>query len=125
MASMLRYFLVVLTFAFASLSVVEADAQPPRKNRRPPWYIEPTPETLRKVEQLMGKVHDVEITVRVQPNISRLIRTKQPIHRISITDPTVLDVIMYSPTEFELIGRRRGVTSMTIWYGNQTLRLAE
>jgi len=63
-------------------------------------------------------VHDVELTINVRPNISRLIRTKRPIYRISITDPTVLDVIQHSPTEFELVGLRRGITSLTIWYGN-------
>ena len=122
---MFRFAIALLALLFASLSVTEAMAQPPRKNRRAPWYIEPTPETLRKVEQLMGKVHDVEITVSVQPNVSRLIKTKRPIHRISITDPTVMGVIQYSPTEFELVGFRRGTTSMTIWYGNEVLRLAD
>ena len=122
---MTRWLTLVLTVVFASLTVCEATAQPPRKKRTPPWYIEPTPETLRKVEQLMGKVHDVEITLNVKPNVSRLIKTKRPIHRISITDPTVLGVIQYSPTEFELIGLKHGTTSMTIWYGNQVLRLAD
>ena len=122
---MSRFLLSLLAIALAFSIATETHAQPPKKNRRPPWYIEPTPQTLRKVEQLMGKVHDVELTVNVKPNVSRLIRTKKPIHRISVTDPSVLMVVQYSPTEFELIGLRRGVTSMTIWYGNEVLRLAE
>ena len=122
---MSRFLLTLLAMAFVCSIASESIAQPPRKKRRAPWYIEPTPETLRKVEQLMGKVHDVELTVNVKPNVSRLIRTKKPIHRISITDPSVLMVVQYSPTEFELIGLRQGSTSMTIWYGNEVLRLAD
>ena len=122
---MYRYLLTLLAIVFAFSIATESIAQPPKKNRRAPWYIEPTPETLRKVEQLLGKVHDVELTVNVKPNVSRLIRTKKPIHRIAITDPSLLMVVQYSPTEFELIGLRNGSTSMTIWYGNEVLRLAE
>jgi len=112
---------IIIWLAIAAMVAVmlpELSAQPPRRNRRPPWYIEPTPETLRKVQELVGEVHDVELTINVRPNISRLIRTKRPIYRISITDPTVLDVIQHSPTEFELVGLRRGITSLTISYGD-------
>ena len=31
---------------------------------------------------------------------------------------SVLEVVQYSPTQFELIGKKRGVTSMSIWYGS-------
>jgi Flp pilus assembly secretin CpaC len=92
------------------------DAQPPRRNRRAPWEIEPTEETKRKVRELIGEVHDVELTLNVKPNVSRLIQTKRPILRFSITDPSVLDIVQYSPTEFEIIGLRHGITSLTIWY---------
>jgi Flp pilus assembly secretin CpaC len=93
-----------------------ADAQPPRKKRTPPWYIEPTPETLRKVDQLIDSVTDAETTMQVDPRKSRLIRTKRPVLRISITDPSVVEIIQYSPTEFEIIGGRPGLTTMTIWF---------
>ena len=93
-----------------------AHAQSPKKKRMPPWYIEPTPETLRKVDQLIDSVRDAETTMQVDPRKSRLIRTKRPVLRISITDPTVVDVIQYSPTEFEIIGGRAGLTTMTIWF---------
>jgi Flp pilus assembly secretin CpaC len=93
-----------------------ATAQPPKKKRTPPWYIEPTPETLRKVDQLIESVTDAEVSMQVDPRKSRLIRTKRPVLRISITDPSVVDVIQYSPTEFEIIGGRPGLTTMTIWF---------
>ncbi len=100
--------LALMMLAIAALAAWPAvlSAQPPRKIRTPPWHIEPTPETLRKAKVLIGEVRDAEISINVQPNRSRLIRTKQPIHRISITNPQVMDVIQYSPTEFELVGLR-------------------
>lgn len=107
--------LLVLLVIFASCNAV-VDAQPPKKKRNPPWHIEPTPETLRKVDQLIESVRDAETTMQVDPRKSRLIRTKRPVLRISITDPSVVEVIQYSPTEFEIVGGRPGLTTMTIWY---------
>lgn len=106
----------LLSFLLIATCFAPADAQPPRKKRTPPWYIEPTPETLRKVDQLIDSVRDAETTIQVDPRKSRLIRTKRPVLRISITDPSVVEIIQYSPTEFEIIGGRPGLTTMTIWF---------
>ena len=115
--NLFRLLLVAVAVLIASETLLSA--QPPRKRRPPPWYIEPTPETLRKVEQLFGTVHDVELSISVQPNISRLLRTKRPVHRISVTRPSVLGIVQHSPTEFELVGLRQGTTSVTIWYADE------
>lgn len=95
-----------------------------RRTRRPSWYIEPTPETLRKVDELIEEIRDAEITINVDPRKSRLIRTKKPITRFSITDPSVADIVQHSPTEFELVGYRPGLTTLTIWYPNGRRRAA-
>ena len=114
MKSFSRYLLLGLMLIGIGLSTT--NAQPPKKKRTPPWYIEPTPETLRKVDQLIDSVRDAETTLQVDPRKSRLIRTKRPVLRISITDPSVVEIIQYSPTEFEIIGGRPGLTTMTIWF---------
>ena len=53
---------------------------------------------------------------------SKLVRTKAPVTRFSVTQPEVLDVVQYSPTEFELIGLKAGQTSFTLWFGEKALR---
>jgi Flp pilus assembly secretin CpaC len=108
--------LLLIGLTIFSIGLPLASAQPPKKKRTPPWYIEPTPETLRKVDQLIDSVRDAETTMQIDPRKSRLVRTKRPVLRISITDPSVVDVIQYSPTEFEIVGGRPGLTTMTIWF---------
>ena len=91
-------------------------AQPQRRQRKPPWEIEPTPVTKQKVQDLIEKITDPEITINVDPRKSRLVRTKRPVSRFSITNPSVVDIVQFSPTEFELIGLSPGITTMTLWY---------
>ena len=44
-------------------------------------------------KQLIGEVRDVELSIDVPLNRSRLVRTKHPIVRFSITNPGVLEVV--------------------------------
>ena len=109
---MRRMLLTVLLLAIAAASY----AQPRRERRKPPWEIEPTRETKEKVEDLIADIKDPEITIEVDPRKSRLVRTKRPVSRFSITNPSVVDIVQFSPTEFELIGLSPGITTMTLWY---------
>jgi pilus assembly protein CpaC len=81
------------------------------------------PETDAKVSALIAEVLEPEVRIEVNIHRSKLIRTKVPITRFSITTPNTLDVVQFSPTEFELIGLRQGQTTLTLWFGdNQVLR---
>lgn len=83
----------------------------------------PTPATQQKVTSLIGEILEPEATLSVSVNRSKLIRLKQPVTRVSITTPNLLDVVQFSPTEFELIGKDEGETTMSLWFGqNQVLR---
>jgi pilus assembly protein CpaC len=83
----------------------------------------PSPATQEKVTSLIGEILEPEATLSVSVNRSKLIRLKQPVTRVSITTPNLLDVVQFSPTEFELIGKDEGETTMTLWFGqNQVLR---
>lgn len=66
-------------------------------------------------------VHDFPLakTLRIEPSRSKLVRTKKPVMRVSITDPNILDVTQYGPDEFEFIGHKSGETTLTMWYGQQ------
>ena len=42
---------------------------------------------------------------------------KRPVARISVTDPSIVEIVQFGPTEFEFIGSTAGHTTMTIWFG--------
>jgi pilus assembly protein CpaC len=46
---------------------------------------------------------------------SDLIKTKHPFRRVSIADPAIADVVVLSPTEIYVFGKKVGYTSMILW----------
>ncbi len=81
-----------------------------------------TPQTRQKVQNLIEDVLEPEIVIEVREERSKLIRTKRPVSRTSITDPSVAEMIQFSPTEFELIGVKLGETTLTLWFGDDPNR---
>ena len=85
--------------------------------------LTPSPEANAKVNALIAEVMEPEASLEVTVNHVKIIRTKEPVTRVSFTDPKTLLVTQFTPTEFELIGLQPGQTSLTFWFGeNQTLR---
>ena len=107
---------VVLAFAAVVLTNSVLLAQSERKTRRAPWEIEATDDTKMKVDELIEEIIPPQISMTVDPRKSKLIRLKRPVTRFSVTNPQHLDIVQYSPTEFELIGLQAGITTMTLWY---------
>lgn len=77
----------------------------------------PTAVTRAKIDTLISEVLEPEVVLEIDPRRSKLIRTKAPVSRFSITDPNILDVVQFSPSEFELIGNQAGQTTLTLWFG--------
>ena len=79
----------------------------------------PSQEVRAKESRLIHEFVDPELILYIDPARSRIVHTKQPVTRIVITDPTVLDVNQFGPAEFELIGRRSGETTLSLWFVDQ------
>ncbi len=79
----------------------------------------PIPQVESKADRLITEVLEPEIPMDLDPRRSKIVRTKQPVSRVSITDPQVLEVVQFGPTEFELIGGQTGQTSLTFWFGQE------
>lgn len=62
-------------------------------------------------QNVEGGITDIRSTV----GKSQIIQFAQPIKRISITDPSLADLILLSPTQMILNGKAAGVTSIIIW----------
>lgn len=50
---------------------------------------------------------------------SQLMVTKSAIRRMAWSDPTLLDVVQFSPTEISLIGVAQGTTDLWLWFEGQ------
>jgi len=82
-----------------------------------------SPETQQKLGGLIEEVLLPEARLQLDPRRSKLIRTKKPVSRFSITNPQTMDVVQFSPTEFELVGLDQGQTTLTLWFSeNEVLR---
>ena len=102
------------TFATLGLSLVAltASAAPSRTADD-----DATPEVKAKVSSYISEIQEAEADLTVNLARSKLIRTKQPVSRMSIVNPDIIDVVQFGPQEFEVIGRHTGTTTMTLWFG--------
>lgn len=75
--------------------------------------LPPRPEPLPS-NTLQGGVS----TLRVTRGRSQIIKFAQPITRVSISDPTLADLVPLAPDQIMINGKQRGVTSLIVWDEN-------
>ncbi|MCC9605423.1 pilus assembly protein N-terminal domain-containing protein [Blastopirellula sp. JC732] len=78
----------------------------------------PKAESLQKQSNLIDEVLEPELIFTLLESQSKIIRTKAPVFRIAITNPTLVEVNEFSPNELEVIGSQAGQTTMTLWFNN-------
>jgi pilus assembly protein CpaC len=61
---------------------------------------------------------DVQEEMEIIHRRSQLMVARAPIARIAIADPSVVDVVQYSPNEIGIIGMNFGTTTLTMWFDN-------
>lgn len=66
-------------------------------------------------DALIAGMVDTGKVMQIDPRFSKLLKTKRPVTRVSVTNPDVLEIVQFGPTEFELIGGRTGTTTLTFW----------
>jgi pilus assembly protein CpaC len=79
----------------------------------------PSQATQDKEASLIDEVIDAELIFTVDPARSKVVRTKLPIARLAVTNPSVVEVNEFGANEFEVIGLKSGETTLTIWFGNE------
>ena len=110
----------VLAGAVASLLVAASSAM---AQAPPPAPLPQGPAAQRapvsvwdaQEDALIAGMVDTGKVMQIDPRFSKLIKTKRPVSRVSVTNPEVLEIIQFGPTEFELIGGRTGTTTLTFW----------
>jgi len=105
-----RIALAACAVTASSLALAQTDSPPDDLN---------SPEAQAKVDSLIASVRLPEARLVLDPRRSKLITTKKPVSRFSITNPETADVVQFGPTEFELIGIQAGQTTLTLWFGQE------
>ena len=96
------------TFAFAQ--------EPSRSTLVTKNLEQPSAAVRTKESSLIDEVMEPELLFLLDPAQSKVVKTKFPVDRIAITDPSFVEISEYGPTEFEVIGIKPGETTMTIWF---------
>ncbi len=72
-----------------------------RSSNLPPMQISPYKDNNEKLYAVVGK--------------TQLIKFDEPVKRISLTDPSLADLVLLSPKELLLNGKKSGRTSLLFW----------
>jgi pilus assembly protein CpaC len=87
----------------------------------------PAPSAVAKERELIEKIYEPELLLRIEPAQTKIISTRHPIKRTVISHPEIIDMQTFGEREFELIGKAIGETTLTIWFdmpgrGTEVLR---
>lgn len=110
---------VMLTTAVLLAPTFLAAQQSTRQRLQSEQLETPTDAVRAKEASLIDEVVEPELVFHLDPSQSKVVRTKIPVDRIAVTDPSVAEVTEFGPTEFEVIGLRAGETTMTIWFASE------
>jgi len=67
--------------------------------------------------EILDQVQDLSVIMRR----STLMRSKVDISRSAVVDPSICDVIQFSPREVSIIGKSQGATNVTFWFHDPAL----
>ncbi|MDO4550057.1 MAG: pilus assembly protein N-terminal domain-containing protein [Planctomycetia bacterium] len=66
------------------------------------------------------RVSETEMEFRVISRRSKILRTKSDLIRTAIVDPSICDVVQFTPREISIIGKTVGATHVTFWFKDST-----
>lgn len=87
---------------------------------RPASYAQgPKKDKNRPLPLQIAKMPQAEEELEVIHHRSQLIITRSRIARWAISDPTVIDLLQFSPNEISVIGQQMGTTHLTLWFEDE------
>ena len=105
----------------------QAEGQPPSSHRRPRVKLidfhqpdaltNPFPDDVGTVStagpfEVIDHTGELQVVVRR----SKLLRSETDIYRTAVVDPSVCDIVQFTPREISIIGKSRGATHITFWF---------
>jgi len=70
----------------------------------------------RSLPYEIEKMPDIQEEMEVIHRRSQLVITRAPISRIAIADPSIIDIVQYSPTEMGILTLGLGSTVLHLWF---------
>jgi pilus assembly protein CpaC len=118
--------LAIVVLCWANQVDAQLLADPPAEDRVS-RLESPAPAAIAKEQELIERIYEPELLMRIEPSQTKIIRTRHPINRTVISHPEIIDIQTFGDRDFELIGKSVGETTMTIWFdvpdhGPQVLR---
>ena len=65
--------------------------------------------------EVRGHTEELSVVLRR----SKLLRTKMDVYRTAVVDPSVCDVVQFTPREISIIGKAQGATDVTFWFDDE------
>ena len=108
--------LVGVASAVPTLAVAQQNSPVSRQKERARRLESPTAIVKAKEAELINEVLEPELIFPIDLSQSKVVRTRVPIERIAVTDPSIVELTEFNETEFELLGLKSGETTLTIWF---------
>lgn len=108
--------LACVAIAMPALAVAQQSSPVSRQKERARRLESPTAIVKAKEAELINEVLEPELIFPIDLSQSKVVRTRVPIERIAVTDPSIVELTEFNETEFELLGLKSGETTLTIWF---------
>lgn len=82
--------------------------------------VQNTPQSARAVFHLIKEMPQAQEEMEIIQQRSQLVVTRENVKTIAIADPSILEIVQYSPKEFAIVGLALGSTTLTIWFEDLT-----
>ena len=105
-----------VAIAVPTLAVAQQNSPVSRQKERARRLESPTAIVKAKEAELINEVLEPELIFPIDLSQSKVVRTRVPIERIAVTDPSIVELTEFNETEFELLGLKAGETTLTIWF---------
>ncbi len=107
----------------AVMLTAQASAQPPLHGAGgvPPHAIQRTAlmqDSQKPLPPEIAKMPDIQEELEVIQHRSQLVVARANLTRTAIADPSIIEVVQYSPNEIAIIGLELGSTTLTLWFEN-------
>ncbi len=115
--------LACVAIAVPTLAVAQQNSPVSRQKERARRLESPTAIVKAKEAELINEVLEPELIFPIDLSQSKVVRTRVPIERIAVTDPSIVELTEFNETEFELLGLKSGETTLTIWFTPTTAEI--
>ena len=117
-----RLWTVLIAATAVALLASGATAETPKRKSDDEKLAKPSARTQAKIKAFIAEDVPPELLIELDPRASKVFHTRKQVTRVAITRPEIVEVNVYSPTQLEMVPGKKGETTLTLWFGDQSLR---